>query len=455
MAIDYAALFTKIGRIGHLAYLVNQHSAALPAALESLFVEYDATTPPGYRDAVAPLEAAARGIVAYPGTWLPALVQPATDTLLGLVNTDAGATAGSVEDALRELVRQMTIDGESVKRSTVSATASALTGMQGTGQAVVSNVRPDGLTNELLLPEVGRLACTADSYRDGRTAGNEIFTYAGEVGDPADVWAYDWPAGTGVRTGYTAISPDSGSLLANGGFEDFTTANVPDQWVIEVGTAGTNVLQDTSVYYTGTSALQIRGGATQIAVSQTFNDSTNGTGDEPSALTPYGVSLWLYVDVVPAAGVLTVELVDGSGTVVNDANGTANSFTVSVPGLTGTTWTAKQGVFRLPKAVPSTLKVRLRLSTAMSSGSHLTIDNVTFGELAAPYEGGPLIGVFAGATAFARDDAWTVDASNNRGGASYNATFHALFDRLFGMRALGLQLPSASGPSQADTLITS
>lgn len=450
MAIDIDALFTRLGRCGKLALLVNQHQAALPAALEALITLYDGTTPPGLRDVVAPLISFAGNgaVVANQQAWLSVVQEAARQTVIRTVLADRPSAAVSLGEALAEVIRQMAAGSESVLRSATSVAAAAGTNT-GNGVCVVSNKRGDGLANELIFPEVVRLECVADSFGGGRAAGSEGFTYFGQVGNAADVWGYDWPRGSGVAALFTAASPSDETYLLNGDFEDFATANVPDSWTIAAGTAGTHVLKDAAVFYDGASSVKLPGSATLASLTQ--EPATPLTG-----LTPYAVALWVRVSGVPAAGVLTVDLCDSAGTVTQDAAGTNNSFTQSLPALSAATWTPVSGVFRTSRSVPSGVKVRVRLTTALSTGTDLNIDRVVLTPLLAPYQGGPGLALVSGSAPFAAGDVFTLTMTNDRASATYNATFQAFFDRAFGMRALGLQLPSvASSETQADTLITS
>ncbi len=450
MAIDIDALFTQLGRCGKLALLVNQHQAALPAALEALITLYDATTPPGLRDVVATLIAYAGNgaVVSNQQAWMSLVQEAARQTVIRTVRADRPSSAGRLGEALAEVVRQMVTQAKTVKRSTTSVAAVAGTN-SGDGVCVVSSKRGDGLSNELIFPEVVRVECVADSYGGGRAAGREGFTYFGQVGNPADVWGYDWPRGSGVATGYTVTSPADETYVLNGDLEDFATADVPDSWTIAVGTAGTHVLKDIVVFYDGAASVKLPGSATLASLTQEPATALSGQ-------TPYAVALWVRTSGVPAAGVLTVDLCDSGGTVTTDTAGTSNSFTQSLPGLTGATWTPISGVFRTGKSVPSGVKLRVRLTTALSGGTDLNIDRVVMTPLLAPYAGGPGLALVGGAAPFAAEDVFTVTSANDRASATYNATFQAFFDRAFGMRSLGTQLPSTAGtPTQLDTLITS
>ncbi|VTS08133.1 hypothetical protein [Gemmata obscuriglobus] len=118
-----------------------------------------------------------------------------------------------------------------------------------------------------------------------------------------------------------------------------------------------------------------------------------------------------------------------------------NSFTQSCSALT-TIYAAVNGVFRTPGVLPATMKLRVRMSTALT-GAAVRIDDVCLTPLTAAYQGGPGLAIFSGATPFLKTDAWTAAATNNRGGASYGATFQCLLDRFFGLRALGILFPRA------------
>jgi hypothetical protein len=69
------------------------------------------------------------------------------------------------------------------------------------------------------------------------------------------------------------------------------------------------------------------------------------------------------------------------------------------------------------------------------------------------YPQGPRFRVTQGSTAFAVGDRFAISATNDHGGATNGQTFQRLFDRLFDLRGLGLQLPTAGSPTIADSLI--
>jgi hypothetical protein len=143
---------------------------------------------------------------------------------------------------------------------------------------------------------------------------------------------------------------------------------------------------------------------------------------------------------------------DGSNAVVSDPQGSPLRLTVDLT-AESSSYAAHQAVWVTPRALPVTAKLRVRVGTAIEAGKTAYADHLCLCLMTEAYPGGPAAAVVSGATPFALGDGWTVAAANDRAGQPYGLTWQGLFDRLFGMRALGLQLPSGPGPSVPDTLI--
>lgn len=379
-------------------------------------------------------------------------------TLNRMVNDDnPQANASLVSLSMSELIRQMKVSADTVKVCAITISFATVPGYTNTGNGTVntSTKRGDGLVNENSFAETGSLVCTNDA-QIGATAGYEVFQFSGDAGQSSP-FHYLWPLGAGSGVSLNSIDATkdntSGNLLKNSGFEVFTVANTPDNWSIVVGVAGTDIFSEASIKYSGTKALRFAGGATLTSIKQQFNVASNGTPGKLGSQSQYSVAVWLKVDVVPAAGALTIELIDGANAVINDDQGVANSFTVALTGIT-TTFTAYKGVFRMPKVLPAAQYIRMRLSTALSAGSNLYIDHLGMGLTTRLYIGGPSLAVHSGSTNWIQGDKFDVPVTNDRGGASNLATFQTLFDRLFGMRAMDMLLPSAGSPTIADSLFT-
>jgi hypothetical protein len=444
MAIDYANLFSTLGKLGKCHHDAQAFAAGtlltdLTAAQVALGVHYDALA--ALSQQIASGQAGAMQVA-------PALRQAAGAVLCAYVNADVPLPdPNSVPLALAELIRQMVADGESVPQCAVTATAAAASGNAGNGVCVLTALRGDGLRHANLFAEVGDLTCTGDAQSGGGTAGQEPFRYAG---DPAasDPLGWDWPKGSGASANLQTVDSQQsnlGNLLTNSDFEAFTTANVPDNWVIATGAAGTDVFSEGSIVYRGSKALRLAGGATLTALTQAFN-ATAGTPAVLRPQTSYGFAVRLKVDVVPAAGVLSVQL-------TNDAQGVANSVAVSLPGLS-TSYAATTGVFRMPKVIPATgLKLQLKLTTALSAGSNLYADSLALAYLTPLYAAGPAAAVFAGSTPFVAGDRFVLTMTNDRAGTTYATTWQSVFQRWFNMTQLNLVLPASGSPTRADSLL--
>ncbi|MDO8671336.1 MAG: hypothetical protein Q7O66_07880 [Dehalococcoidia bacterium] len=357
--------------------------------------------------------------------------------------------------SLKEVIRQMKAAGASVLAMTVAATPTAFTG---TGNGIINTSvnRPlDGLVLENSFAETFRLVCSSDSYAGGANAGNEGFSISG-TGRESNVFAFNWPLGSNASTALNAIDGNSdnaaGNKLTNSGFDAFTS-NVPDNWSLVVGTAGTDIFKESSLVFDGAAAVRILGdGATLTQIRQQFDIST-GTSGTLSAATQYSFNVFSRRDgVAPAAGVLTVDLFDGSS-IINDENGVANSFTIDLTTLT-TNYASKTGVFRTPSILPATIYLRMRLSTALTNARSVYFDKASLGTMTQAYTSGPYVAVHAGSIPFEVGDLGTVVITNSRGAAGTLDTWQVLFYRFFAdMGNSELLLPSSASPTISDALI--
>lgn len=171
------------------------------------------------------------------------------------------------------------------------------------------------------------------------------------------------------------------------------------------------------------------------------------------ALSPascYRFHSWMLADVVPAAGVVTVDLVDGiGGTVIQDDQGVDNSFTVDCTSL-ATSFGSRGGAFRSPTVMPSSVYLRLRISTAVSSGTSLYLDEVCFVPETEIYAGGPFVSAFTGPAAWRSDDTVALAMTNDRAGA-----VNEWMGRVFGLADSRYLLPTDDSGSEtiSDTVI--
>lgn len=374
---------------------------------------------------------------------LSTMRQLAQTTLVEQVHADTKLDSKTVANAMVELIRQMENTSDDVDANTVTASVAAAASNTGDGTVVASVKDVKGKTLEYAFNETLNVEATSDAGL-GSTSGQEPFTASGDAAE-ADTLSYLWPAGSGSSRGLTAIDAGStsSSLLTNGDFDTFTT-NTPGTWTIGVGVAGTDIFAaGSSDDYQGDNALEFTGtGGTPL--SELYQAVTTL---KPNRV--YHFCCWVKKSVSLAAGVLSIALTDGSGTIINDDASTANNTTIAHGSIT-TSYAAFSGSFRTPKVLPSTVRLRVKITTALTSGESLFVDHLSLAEATQVYTGGPFLSVHSGATAFAKGDRFTVTVSNN-----WASEFQKGFERLFGMRSLGLVLPSDTGGTEtiADTLV--
>lgn len=466
MALSFAsstgAFFNRIGKIGalikNLRSYQNTQLSAMTDTTNGVVAQFNSES-----DIQAIMGTSYLGILAAVGGIGSTAQSLATETLNRMIFRDnaqlnQNLTSLNTVASLRELIRQMKVAGATVLAATVAGTATAFTG-DGNGAAVVSTVRPfDGKSLENLYAETITLLCTDDSYTGGAAAGSEGFAITGQ-GNQSDVFAFNWPLGSNVQVSGTAINAaaDNGAnLLTNSDFEDWTGGK-PDHFALTVGAADVNVVEETTITFGGTAALRIvgDGAGTNTTLQQEFADSTDGTAGQLAPATQYGVCLWMRRDgVAPAAGVLTISLVDENGTVLVDENSVANTFNIALTGLT-TDYASYTGVFRTPYILPTTSFLRLQLSTALTSGRSVYVARLSLGQMTQLYASGPFLSIHSGSLPFAAGDRATVTTTNSRGAAGTLDSFQTLTARLFPeVLSQEFLLPSAAVPSISDLLIS-
>ena len=428
-------LFTRLGKLAYVLDIVNTwRGTTLPAevidALETLDSENDIDIRAAFADLPSDYETARDAL----DSFVSALKDHAQALLIGMVDADNPLAAQEVADALAELKRQMLqATTHKVSANTVSATVTQ-TSLDGDGIVVASVYDARGYYLENLLAEDLELKVS-----DTTTAGGEQITVSGEVAQ-SNKLAADWPLGSGASHTLTCVDPANDDVLTNGDFEDFT-ANLPDSWTADVGVAGTDFAKESSTVYKGTNCLSLTGdGSTLTGLSQSILANVD-------ALDVLAVNLWLRRDgTSAAAGVLTIDLYDGSSVVADEA-GTDNSFTIDLTALT-TSFAAYSGVFRLPEPLPATLKLRVRLSTALTTSRVVYLDHLGVGKMAQPTSNSPgttpYLCAFSGASNFSKDDytgggdgsrVFKVASANDRA-CAWQEKFDQFFDTIRpGLRA--------------------
>lgn len=406
--------------------------------------------------------------------WQNYLVNLAQACLVQMVNNDTPLAVKDVQHALQVLISQMKANAQSVQKPTVTTVNSMLpvtAGSSNTGQGVLlaSPIGPNGLQLDYMFNETINAICSVDGQSNSGTAGQETFSFYSPVAELNEA-QWDWPLGSGLN-GYSLNAVDAtvngvaGQLLQNGAFGKWTNASIgPDNWLIQTGTVGTQIVQATgSGVYKGTSGLSFVGdgstGATLTSIAQQFNTTPNTNGNSGGTslvlypLTVYALNLALKVSSVPAAGVLQIAITDGSNNVVTNFQGVQQLLSIPLTGAT-TSFVLHNIFFQTPAQNPSTgYRLQIKLTTALSTGSTAYIGHVALTPAVQPYKGGPYVALFSGTPNFILQDTFSVNVANQ-----YNSRWQLALERLFGVRSLTLQqpynqIPSAATPTIADSLI--
>lgn len=473
MAMNLTNLFTALGRVGKELLLVDTAQAGLQAPFTSL-TGYSSVNPAWIASLTSSYDAASRMSSNSMEPWVVA----ATNILQGFVLADNPGYGGTVDAALEYVREQFVSQSASVAECTISATVTADTLNDGTPLVVCNVVRGDGVRLQNLVPELTTLIVTNDSYTGTATRGQENWQWVGApnissrgTGVAVGVYDFDWPQGSGasVAGNFVSAAQDAssgGNLLTNGDFETWTGSApaVLDNWYLQTGTWGTSIQRSGATDgIDGGYCVQFNTGATLNTLEQQFDSAeTDGTQSDAgtSAACPnysaLNVALWTKASGVISGGVLTVSLVDGSGTVIADQAGTNNTATLALTGLS-TSWVGRSFPFRLPVKLPTSgVKLRIGITTALA-GANLLMDYVAAAVPTALYTGGASIVAFSNPSdpvvAAPDPDAWSVTLANNFAGASYGATFQLLIYRLF-QNATTI-LPYSGSPTIADSLISS
>ncbi|MEA3225525.1 MAG: hypothetical protein U9Q07_06205 [Planctomycetota bacterium] len=233
-----------------------------------------------------------------------------------VVANDASQPEDSLTFALQYIIDQMIADGDYVEANTIGFTLTAGVSNSGDPAVCYTSLRGDGQVNQNILAETIAITVSEQAgptlrFRSPLSQSNRL--------------SHDWPKGSGVDTTIYATDP-ADSLLSNGDFEDETIANVPDDWMVHVGTPGTTVkLTDIEVQTVVISGSP-EGGS--YLLQWTGPDSiTRSTG--PLAYNASGSTIQTALQAIPGLGSATVA---STGTSPNYTHTITLTDTVGDPG---------------------------------------------------------------------------------------------------------------------------
>lgn len=459
MALTYDGsngLFTRLGTLIEFMDQVRTHQANLKTQLANVQAEYSSA------DAwmIDTLSGNIESRITEAGGVLNDVRAAAERTLIEMCWTEAMLAPSSstnvmrtrtLNDALVWLIRQM--DGEStpekVNGTTISKTSASYgSGNTGNGQFVYNTEAPDTLlrsNNDFpnIRSEIIEARCVQDAQSGAIQAGSEVFELRGQ---PAYAGLdYRFPGGSGrsIRINTICASIDAGpmgqNILTNSDLED-QTSNLPDQWTIVTGTAGTHFSTETGAtnIWRGSRSLKLlHGTGTLFNIRQQLG-SASGTYARLQPDRPYVIAFAAKKDAT-ATGNIRISVKNASGTIANSGDFTTPSatfkFDYDVSSFT-TSMALYTFTLRTPRALPSTAYVHLETTTTIANAS-VYIDEIVIAELMPIAPGGQALGMVAGSTDWVIDDNGRFGFTNNNEGEFVRA-----FDRLFDMYHKGLALPA-------------
>jgi hypothetical protein len=448
-------LFNRIGAWGGVVNAINiDRGTLVPAQTATATDQYETIDQDLIQSIYTYLSSYQNGA----STYLTQIQSICSATLLRMVSDVLSiGNNPTTTTAMQALIAQMQANNQSVKACTISSSVGYRAANIGNPVAVVSVRNTQGLFLEDLFAETATATVSNSSQYSSSVAGVEPLSVQGQY-SVSNTFSWMYPAGSGANLTVSAISGmsqgqgGSGNWLMNGSFESTSaTANIPLNWTILTGVPGTTVFQATSDVYDGTYSLQFAGdSSTLTTVVEGFSTATT-TGVIPTTLYPnvqLSFNCFIRTSSTPASGVLQVALTNGSSPTV-DNDGNTNSTSVNLNTI-GTTWVPFNAVFRTPSILPSTPTLAIGLTTALPAGYSVFIDRCSVSQMVQLYAGGPYLSIFSGNINMQKGDQVYVTLANNYGGR-----FQQLFDIIFGMKSMGLLLPSnaTGGQTISDSLI--
>ena len=469
MAVTFATMFARLGRLFDFGVAVRAHQATLRSEYEDTMSNYT----DGDRDMVKTITNRIENQIDAAGSVVNDLREDAKTTLIEMVDDDTTIRSLDEKQATRELIRQMvagssTIDRPSAGYVTLPTDNKGTAGSINTGNGIMllSDMMPmqgfaasDStlfLDYPSIQTETIRSQCVRDSTKSAIAEGEEVFKIEGSRSVRS--LDEDWPKGTGTSGILTVASPsvDGGrtpgrNICTNSDFEDFSS-NVPSGWTIDTGAAGVEVRLTTDEYV-GTNAMLLTGdGSTGVALSQPLR-STSGTIGGINPDRPYSISVAVKYAVAAPVSSLIISVRNSSGVILNNlVTGRSMSLSVASSSI-GTSYALFTTTCFSPASIPKGSVIDIRLGTNFANGSRLYVDSLVIAEMPQLQTGGLAYQMLGGSTRYAVGDEFTAAITNNIGAS--DGAMAREFERFFSIgKDYGLALPSATSPSISDSLIS-
>lgn len=445
MAVNHTTLWTKLGKLcKSLNTIQSIATVTLPAQLVEIQTAYgtSATTTGSTHD---PLEGLGYAYDAFQGSvvgWRQAITTWANRTVTDwdtIVKELNGLTTDGLGAVWTRLLEDMVEQGITVNRSTVTlGSVTAATRNRGNGTILLtkvldgynapigrslSSITYDGVDSELCVPsETAEFLCVSDNAIDHVGEGNEVFSWgSGVVFGSLDYHQESSGQGPGL-----IVANGNQNLLANGTFESPGSDSLPSSWSRLAGTAGTNIYQDTTTGYRGSTSLVLvgDGSLSSVGVYQEVQPRrVNGR-------RRYCVTARIRRGgPIPSAGRVNLYLVGTNYLSVDQID-------VALTSLT-TEYALYSFFTNLPPVVPSTLWFVCSITDTPTADTTVQIDDVTLTPVT--YWGGYGAVAVCGKKPFVRGDRFTASIANSE----------AVLQK-FARQVWGIQMPSVvSGDAAA------
>ena len=290
--------------------------------------------------------------------------------------------------------------------------------------------------------------------------GQEIFRLEGMR--PVGKLDEDWPDGSGTKGSIGVASPNKnagstpGKNICHNSSFNACTSNIPDQWTLVAGTAGTHVYSSGAAGFgplsTASSLRLVGDGSTNPNIKQTLRVNSGSLG-EINPDTPYSISVAVKYATARPTSNLIFSVRDSGGTILNDTVINRKLDLTIASGDIGTSYAIFSIVGISPIAIAKGTFIDIRFSGNQANTSQVFVSDLVIAEMKQMQFGGLYYQIIGGATRYAIGDKFSLAVMNNR--ANRDGEFALEFDRFFNLGdAYNLALPSNTSPTIADTLIT-
>ncbi|MCH9838482.1 hypothetical protein K0U83_22665 [bacterium] len=159
------------------------------------------------------------------------------DILIQIVAADRALPSETLEEALVELIKQMTENSETVKGSTSTVTVSSNPNNRGSGDAILAaaDTNRSGQNLQYAIPERIIATCTLEGAPGSWSVSSS---------PSVPLLNAQYPQGSDAALSVSPATSTEG-LLSNGGLETWDADDVPSNWSILAGAIGTDFQQTT------------------------------------------------------------------------------------------------------------------------------------------------------------------------------------------------------------------